>query len=162
MTDLPGLDDPLDDEPYGLRIFHRDGTPAKTRREGYEILEHRFDRGGKSKNPDRGRVAQTNWRKKTVSTVFLALNHAFSDDAPPLIFETMVFDATEGMGEQDADRYATEAEAKEGHLRMVEAHLGRIPALIYRWFPWYEPDWPRPFWERFTPRRWRQRRRRNE
>jgi hypothetical protein len=47
-----------------------------------------------------------------VSTVFLGLNHSFTDDGPPLIFESMSF-------EGDQERYSTWEEAEAGHKRMV-------------------------------------------
>lgn len=51
-----------------------------------------------------------------VSTVFLGLDHQWSD-GPPLLWETMVFGA--GMGE-DCWRWSTYHDAKQGHERMVE------------------------------------------
>jgi len=53
-----------------------------------------------------------------VSTVWLGLNHNWGD-GPPLIFETMVFRSQAEFHDLDCDRYATEAEAREGHTRMV-------------------------------------------
>lgn len=50
-----------------------------------------------------------------VSTVFLGLNHAFHD-GPPLLFETMIFGGAHDLYQ---DRYATKAEAIEGHERAV-------------------------------------------
>ena len=40
-------------------------------------------------------------------------------DGPPLIFETMVFQA-EGFDEQDMERYSTLEDAIAGHKRMVK------------------------------------------
>lgn len=54
-----------------------------------------------------------------VSTVWLGIDHAF-DGGKPLIFETMVFPKKGNWGELDCDRYSTEAEALEGHKKMVE------------------------------------------
>jgi hypothetical protein len=51
-----------------------------------------------------------------VSTVFLSLNHSFTD-GPPLVFETMVFG---GPLDGEQDRYSTRADALAGHARMVE------------------------------------------
>jgi hypothetical protein len=52
-----------------------------------------------------------------VSTVFLCLNHAFGDNEPPILFETMIFG-----GENDGyqERYCTWDEAKEGHQKAIE------------------------------------------
>lgn len=54
---------------------------------------------------------------KTVSTVFLGLNHRFGD-GPPLIFETMVF-GPDSYIDMDCERYSTEEQAKAGHEAMV-------------------------------------------
>jgi hypothetical protein len=60
-------------------------------------------------------VTQTYVGEVWVSTVFLALNHNFHGDGPPLIFETMVFG-----GELDGEcrRWATEEQAIAGHREM--------------------------------------------
>lgn len=55
----------------------------------------------------------------TVSTVFLGLDHSFGAGAP-LLFETMIFG---GQHDDYCDRYATRAEAVEGHMRAL--------ALVY-------------------------------
>jgi hypothetical protein len=62
-------------------------------------------------------VAADDVGEATVSTVWLGLNHSFTD-GPPLIFETMVFG---GEHDQDQERYSTEAEALAGHRRIVES-----------------------------------------
>ena len=53
----------------------------------------------------------------TISTVFLGIDHEWSDDAPPLLFETMVFegDSTTGV----VWRYTTWEEAERGHRNVV-------------------------------------------
>lgn len=51
-------------------------------------------------------------RNVEVSTVWLGINHNWSDDGPPLIFETMIFG---GPLDQEQWRYATEADAERGH-----------------------------------------------
>ena len=51
-----------------------------------------------------------------VSTVFLGIDHGFSVDRPPLLFETMVF----GDGEDDLmGRCSTWEQAEEMHKRVV-------------------------------------------
>ena len=65
------------------------------------------------------RVAETTLPDgKCVSTVWLGLDHALS--GPRLhIFETMVFPSESQWNDLDVERYSTEAEALEGHDRMV-------------------------------------------
>jgi hypothetical protein len=55
-----------------------------------------------------------------VSTVWLGVNHNFTADGPPLIFETMVF-GDPPLAENACWRYATEDEARRGHEKAVEA-----------------------------------------
>ncbi len=52
-----------------------------------------------------------------VSTVFMGLDHNFSNEGPPILFETMVFG---GPLDQEQARYATWEEAEAGHKAMVE------------------------------------------
>lgn len=47
-----------------------------------------------------------------VSTIFLGLDHRFSGDGPPILFETMIFG---GPHDGYQERYCTWEEAKEGH-----------------------------------------------
>ena len=47
-----------------------------------------------------------------VSTVFLGLNHSFSPEPPPILFETLVFG---GKHDGDMRRYSTWDEAEQGH-----------------------------------------------
>ena len=51
----------------------------------------------------------------TVSTVWLGIDHGFTDDTAPVIFETMVFGGD--WGDAPMMRYCTEAEAIEGHAK---------------------------------------------
>jgi len=55
-----------------------------------------------------------------ISTVWLGLDHSFGQ-GPPLIFETMVFG---DRMDEEYFRYATEAEAIEGHYRMARRVRG--------------------------------------
>lgn len=57
-----------------------------------------------------------------VSTVFLGINHQFSD-GPPILFETMIFG---GPHDQYQERYTTREEALLGHedaLKLVRSGL---------------------------------------
>ena len=73
---------------------------------------------------DYKRVELTHVGGLTVSTVWLGLDHAFNG-GPPVIFETMVFDAwgEDGHVGDEVDghtrRYSTEAQARTGHNATV-------------------------------------------
>lgn len=47
-----------------------------------------------------------------VSTVFLGLDHSFSDEGEPVLWETMIFG---GEHDQYQKRYTSEADALDGH-----------------------------------------------
>ena len=69
---------------------------------------------------DHWRIAATTLPDgRWVSTVFLGIDHSLFG-GPPLIFETMVFEA-ESMGriEMYADRYSTREQALAGHERAI-------------------------------------------
>lgn len=73
------------------------------------------------------RVAETLLEDGTrISTVWLGLNHNFSENEPPLIFETMVFSCEPQAfpEEWDCRRYSTEAEAIMGHDAMTRKWKG--------------------------------------
>lgn len=59
-----------------------------------------------------------------VSTVFLGLDHNFSDEGPPVLWETMVF----GLpgDEEIMLRYTSKTDALEGHKRTCDEMRGRI------------------------------------
>jgi hypothetical protein len=67
-------------------------------------------------------VAQHQVGDSWVSTVWLGINHNFGSTGPAIIFETMVFG---GRLADEMCRYATEAQAVEGHAVMV----GRVRAI---------------------------------
>lgn len=54
----------------------------------------------------------------TISTVFLGLDHRFTSEGPPLIFETMKL---VNGDEQGMRRYSTYEEAEDGHQEFVKA-----------------------------------------
>lgn len=72
---------------------------------------------------DKRRVARTEIAAGIyVSTVFLGLDHSFSEEGPPILFETMVFnDYGDVDGPYMFGRYATWDEAEKGHEKAVEA-----------------------------------------
>lgn len=63
------------------------------------------------------RVARDEVGDRTVSTVFLGINHGLVD-GPPVLFETMVFGPE---GEEHCQRYSTWEEAAAGHAAVVAA-----------------------------------------
>lgn len=69
------------------------------------------------------RINKTLLGNIVVSTVFLGLNHRFSGDGPPILFETMVFG---GEFDQWLKRYCTWAEAETGHQEMINKIVGSI------------------------------------
>jgi hypothetical protein len=62
-----------------------------------------------------------------VSTVFLGLDHSFTEHGPPLLFETMVFVNDRGI---EQEQYSTWAEAEEGHANMVAKIFKATPILV--------------------------------
>ena len=62
-------------------------------------------------------VAQHEIGDAHVSTVFLGLDHNFSNEGPPLLFETLV----QGGTLEHMDRYATWQEAVAGHFTILRA-----------------------------------------
>lgn len=55
-----------------------------------------------------------------VSTVFLVINHSFTPDGEPILFETMIFG---GQHDQYQRRYSTYDEAEQGHIEAVAIAL---------------------------------------
>src|SRR5690348_9039004 len=62
------------------------------------------------------------WNGILVSTVWLGLDHNYSEWGPPLIFETMTFDHLRQYStyREEQERYSTYEDAEEGHRRMVD------------------------------------------
>lgn len=60
-------------------------------------------------------VKKTTIGEVTVSTVFLGVEHGFSN-GKPLLFETIIFG---GKFDGEIDRYTSYAEAEEGHKKTV-------------------------------------------
>lgn len=57
-----------------------------------------------------------------ISTVFLGIDHNYSDDGPPILFETIIFG---GEHDEFQKRYATRELALDGHQRTVEMVKGK-------------------------------------
>ena len=74
------------------------------------------------------RVAETTVGEYWVSTVFIGLDFGIGE-GPPLIFETMIFQAEgEGSAYSFQARYSTEGEAEAGHALVVaQVEAGTLP-----------------------------------
>ena len=66
---------------------------------------------------DNRRVASSSKDGVRVSTVFLALNHAWGENEPPLLFETMIFG---GEHDQFQDRCSTWEQSEAMHKKACE------------------------------------------
>lgn len=89
--------------------YDRQGNPISAHEAG-ELLVN-----GEARRVGLDKVGST-----VVSTVFLVMDHGFTEHGPPVLFETMTFDETHD--ERDGvlvDRYCTEAEALQGHADAV-------------------------------------------
>lgn len=76
------------------------------------------------------KVAKTQIGNVKISTVFLGMNHAWSENEPPLLFETMIFG---GEFNDYQERYSTYDEAEKGHAKavlMVEGKDNTLEAEI--------------------------------
>lgn len=98
-------------------------------------------------------VMATRKRGILVSTVWLGLNHNFSHEGPPIIFETMIFG-----GRFDDGEWQTRCSTLEGALKMHEwacevafGWRSRWRELLWAWTP--EIPLP-PVWRWKPPRSW--------
>lgn len=154
MTDADDLSLPLIGPPDYAEIWDRvDGTHFD--RKGNPISMRNYAR---LHNGEYSVVKQEYVANYWVSTVWLGINHSFGH-GPPLIFETMVFDADapdyrlfdylpddwkfeDGLPddlperpevtrwqELDMDRYTTEEQALAGHAKIVQELKERIELL---------------------------------
>lgn len=76
--------------------------------------------GEQYEKPDSRRIGSGDVNGYSISTVFLAMNHRFGGEGPPILFETMIFPKTKGRPLEDYQvRYETYDEALAGHLKAV-------------------------------------------
>lgn len=61
-------------------------------------------------------VARTEVGEYMVSTVFLAFDHNWTQEVPPILYETLVF----GHPDEMIKRYETRAQAEAGHQEMIQ------------------------------------------
>jgi hypothetical protein len=92
-------------------VLNEKGEPVEVEHFPAELYE--------AKNEDR-QVALTELESASVSTVFLGIDHGFSD-GPPVLFETMSFP------DETQERYHTLKEAIAGHRRHVTRLFGGDP-----------------------------------
>lgn len=120
-----------------IRNYHRDGTPYPEGNDG--LLQCARDMGKRELHIVK---QDTLWNGIFVSTVWLGFDHQFGKGRP-LIFESMVFMHTgKHLGKDlDQKRYSTEAEAIEGHKKLVRewSHPCFVCLLSEYW--WREIRW---------------------
>ena len=69
-------------------------------------------------NIEKRRVAFTDFGTHgSISTVFLGMDHAYGNNSPPVLFESMIFG---GPYADTQERYCTYKEALEGHQRACQ------------------------------------------
>lgn len=99
-------------------------------KEGNRISMHQW--GALHDEEDYIRVGLDEIGPYVVSTVWIGLDHSFTEHGPPIIFETLVFTSSawhdttdrddpdhESLSEIDGKRYSTLQEAQEGHEETV-------------------------------------------
>jgi len=104
--------------PYYKRYYYSDTEWTEDVLRWARIFEHTERRIGSTYT--KGKIFY-------ISTVFLGLDHSFTEEPHrPILYETMVFCrwCHRGM-DQDMERYSTLKEAKAGH-----------EAMVRKWKPW--------------------------
>lgn len=96
-----------------LDYYDKDGVPISINEWGSKFEDQQYKRVARTTITD----AADPTKMYDISTVWLGLNHNYSEDGPPLIFETMVFG--DDSSDLDMYRYATQQEAKDGHITKV-------------------------------------------
>ena len=95
----------------------------------YETLLKCYDRDGNTISSEEwvlrlkkdNRVAYSETKNYSISTVYLGINHRYDGKLPPYIFETLVFADDDTLPWDDyMQRYSTEEEAILGHLEVLK------------------------------------------
>lgn len=94
--------------PGGYYVM-RDGVPVEV---GVREWATAFGRDRDNRIVERTKVGDV-----LVSTVFLGLDHNFTDEGPPILWETLVFG---GPLNEEMYRYTSLEDAKAGHAAMVQ------------------------------------------
>lgn len=104
-------------------------------------IPENFQRWGEWYNDhSRRRMFRTEINGQIVSTVFLGIDHNYSDYGPPVLFETMIFKGSHT--EEYCERYCTYDQAHAGHI-LTCAMLGdyRLPRKtkkkLRKWVKWF-------------------------
>ena len=100
--------------------FNDDGSVAKV----YEFEEYiealnREVAERKDSQDVVGRIGDDNVGPYRVSTVPLLIDHNFTDEGPPVLWETMIFGG--GVTDEEyQERYTSVEDARDGHERAIE------------------------------------------
>ena len=97
---------------YKLNVIDKTYTPCPTL-EWAEQLEELNDLHMKH-------VADDYINNNRISTIWLGVDHQWNENAPPLLFETMVFKDGDYGNKIYCSRYSTWQEAEEGHKRAIK------------------------------------------
>lgn len=122
MTDLDAL--VLSSRGRSL-YWDKAGQPITPRQ--YMALRWKLDDGTVT---DYARIGDDTIGDTRVSTVWLGVDHSFTETGPPIIYETMTFGGEHG---EAVMRYCTEAQALDGHRRAVADLQAGQP-------PWFENE----------------------
>lgn len=80
---------------------------------------------------DYRRIAHDQIAGVGISTVWLGIDHNWSGEGLPVIFETMVFGLAElGLTDREQWRWSTLEEAREGHRHIVEAVQQQVDQIL--------------------------------
>ncbi len=85
-------------------------------------------------------VRQTHFSDgRKLSTVFLVIDHGSTQDAEPILFETMVFGGS--YGDEVLARYSTWDEAEKDHIQIVKhMHSDGAKVIKAEWKPYSIED----------------------
>lgn len=119
--------DRIVDPIFGRPIyFDKQGNPISMRQWGQLKFEEHDD--GSASHTDYAIIGRDEVDGVLVSTVWMGLDHGFSRTQKPVIFETMVFDNPDDMGDDRyMRRYCTEEEAARGHRSIVDDLRAGMP-----------------------------------
>ena len=102
------------------RWYWRDGRPAVTAAPGTPEYRKQMRKVEDAMATSRVVMRTDLPNGMVVSTVWLGLDHSMGTGGPPRIFETMVFPSPKRFDDLEMRRYATEAQAKAGHVEIAE------------------------------------------